>query len=289
MWSGSLSRSEVFSSTDRGLSGFMVGLLHIACTHPLLPGNPQNASSFDFPVLYEAVVGADAHSVMRGDEAVAPALVAAAHRLEQAGVAAIVGICGSFAHFHGVLTGAATIPVYASILMEAEFLVSALPKSQKMLIVFADIGSDTPKLRAACGLRSHDRIKTAGCLDLTAFQPLVAGSRRFDVAAFRDQFSRRIDDVLEEDPSIGAIMLQCGELAPFAADLQAQTGLPVHDATLLVRSVHASLTHRPPEGFMARMTAHRARLKQRDTGNRKSAAAQRLRQEAPPNSVNAET
>ena len=54
----------------RSVWGQEVGILHIDSNYPLLPGNPQNATTFDFPVRYECVggleipaeVGAEAHS-----------------------------------------------------------------------------------------------------------------------------------------------------------------------------------------------------------------------------------
>ena len=49
-----------------------------------------------------------------------------------------------------------------------------------------------------------------------------------------------------EHPEIGAIVLECTNMPPYAADVQAATGLPVFDITGLIRMVHAALRHGLP-------------------------------------------
>jgi hypothetical protein len=236
----------------RGLSGFAVGLLHLAGTYPLLPGNPQNASTFDFPVLYEEVVGAEPAAVMRGDPALEPAIVAAARRLEGAGVGAIVGVCGSFAYFQPELAAAVSVPVFSSVLCLTDLVVQTLPQRRKLLVVFADPASDTLRLRRACGMVDDARIVTTGCCDLDEFKTLFRPGAAFDPGAFAKQLVGRIAEVVSADSDVGAILLQCSELAPFAPEVQARFDLPVYDGGLLVRFVHESLAPRRQTGIMTR-------------------------------------
>jgi hypothetical protein len=237
---------------SRGLSGFTVGLLHIAGAYPLLPGNPQNASTFDFPVLYQEAVGVEPTALMCGDPTLTPAIVAAARRLEAAGVGAVVGVCGSFAYFQDELTAECSVPVFGSVLCLTELLVQSLPQRQKLLVVFADPASDTPRLRRACGVVSDERIVSIGCRELGSFQRLFRRGEPFTPGELRDQLLRHLSEALAAHPEIGAILLQCSELAPFAADVQAQFDLPVHDGALLVRFVHDSLVRRRQAGVMTR-------------------------------------
>ncbi|MEO1406764.1 MAG: hypothetical protein AAFV54_09780, partial [Pseudomonadota bacterium] len=73
------------------LAGFPIGVLHLASTYPLLPGNAQHAASYPGPVLFEEVPIDDVWALMNGEDAVGEAMVEAAKRLQDRGVRAIVG------------------------------------------------------------------------------------------------------------------------------------------------------------------------------------------------------
>jgi len=42
-------------------------------------------------------------------------------------------------------------------------------------------------------------------------------------------------------PKVGAIVLECTNMPPFSADVQAATGLPVFDVTSLICMVHEAV------------------------------------------------
>jgi hypothetical protein len=60
----------------------------------------------------------------------------------------------------------------------------------------------------------------------------VEGIRREVVAA-----SKRL---VAADPAVGAVLLECTNLPPFARDIQEAVGLPVYDITTLARLAHAA-------------------------------------------------
>ena len=49
--------------------------------------------------------------------------------------------------------------------------------------------------------------------------------------------------MMDAHPEIGAIVLECTNMPPYRADIQALTGLPVFDITTLVRMVHEAVRH----------------------------------------------
>ena len=51
-------------------------------------------------------------------------------------------------------------------------------------------------------------------------------------------------DLVRRDPSIGAILLECSLLPPYAAAVQEATALPVFDFTHLVTMVHGACVRR---------------------------------------------
>jgi Asp/Glu/hydantoin racemase len=65
-----------------------------------------------------------------------------------------------------------------------------------------------------------------------------------DVA--RGEHARVARRMIAEHPEIGAILLECTNMPPYAADVQAATGLPVFDITTLVRMFHSAVRHGLP-------------------------------------------
>jgi Asp/Glu/hydantoin racemase len=61
------------------------------------------------------------------------------------------------------------------------------------------------------------------------------------VETARDEHVRVARRLAAEHPDLGAIVLECTNMPPYAADIQRATGVPVFDVISLVRLVHAAL------------------------------------------------
>ena len=57
-------------------------------------------------------------------------------------------------------------------------------------------------------------------------------------------------ELLNDDSDIGAILLECSDLPPYAAAVQAATQLPVFDFITLIRWLHHATTQRPYSGWI---------------------------------------
>jgi hypothetical protein len=232
-----------------GTAGFAVGVLHIASPIHYLPGNVQNATTLAFPVAFELVPGVNAGDVMAGSAQLEVGLKQAALRLERRGVSAIVGACGSFAAFQSVLTTCVNVPVFASVLTQVNFVLSSLPKRQKLLIVFANQQSFTGRIRDECHIRDTDRLLITDCMQLPAFQSMLTEPFSPQMAQLEAQVVAHIDNVIARHPEAGAIMLQCSELPPYAAAIQRRVRLPIFDVTTLTQWVFSCVIRRGYEGY----------------------------------------
>jgi hypothetical protein len=50
---------------------------------------------------------------------------------------------------------------------------------------------------------------------------------------------------LAAEPELGALVLECTDVVPFASDIQRLLNVPVFDIVTLTNYVHASLVRRP--------------------------------------------
>jgi hypothetical protein len=87
--------------------GFTVGILMLDTRFPRIPGDMGHAATFDFPVRYHRVAGADPDRVVRrGAEGLLPAFVDGACQLEREGVGAISTNCGFLVKYQRELAAA---------------------------------------------------------------------------------------------------------------------------------------------------------------------------------------
>lgn len=232
----------------RATAGVSVGIICIEGVAALWPGNVQNATSFGFPVTYHVLQGVTFAQIARGDDSVTGKVVAAARALEQQGVRAIVGACGSLGHYQRAAADAVAIPVYLSILVQVPFILQALGSRQRLLAVFASAETYTEKIRLECGIAPDARITAVGLMGLPEFRAMLEPDTELDFArmaqAFGDEIAPHVDD------TVGALLLQCSDLPPFAARLQSRFRLPVFDMTGLVAWLHGAVARREFEGFL---------------------------------------
>ena len=224
----------------RPLAGFRIGILVLDTAHELVPGNLQHAGSFDFPVLYEVVRGVSSAALMQGDPGAGESIVASARRLENAGVGFIVGACGSFANYQQAVAAAVNVPVFMSILLEVPMLLRALPKSRKLGIIFASTSTFTEAVRAQCAITHTERIVAVGADGIEAFRPILAQRGRLDSDALRRGLARLAGNALRRHPGLGAWLLQCSDLPPYADAIQRMTHLPVFHMGSLIRHLHGA-------------------------------------------------
>ncbi|EWY41892.1 hypothetical protein N825_18180 [Skermanella stibiiresistens SB22] len=242
------------------LYGYGVGILMIEGYFPRLPGAIGNATTFPFPVLHRIVKGATSAVTVRelsalppdSDEyraAVAP-WIAGAQALEEDGVKAITTSCGFSAIFQRELAAAVNIPVFASSLLLAPLISRMLKPGRLVGVISADGGSLGPRHLIGAGVDPAS-IAVVG----------LEGCPHFEETTYADHHDLNIDlleaevvsvatRMVDDDPRIGAVLLECSLLPPFAAAVQAAVRLPVFDFTHLVNMVQGAVVRQPFNGFL---------------------------------------
>lgn len=241
--------SLLVTRRGRGVAGYAVGVLVIDTRYPLVPGNVANASTFDFPVLYE-VLDISVDEILRAGPELVDRVIAGARRLEERGVRAIVGACGTLANYQDALTAAVDVPVFASILTQVPFLLRALPARRRLGVLAATDGLLTDSVRRQCGITDPSRLAVFGADQVPEFRRLLRGEPSFDHGRLEAELLEQMDRFAEQHPDLGALLIQCSDLPPYAAALQARLGLPVFDLPGLMRWVFESVVRRPYSGFL---------------------------------------
>ena len=221
-----------------------IGVLCLETAFTKIPGHIRNPATFGFPVVYRVVTGATPERVVsRADPALIEPFTEAARALEAAGVAAITTGCGFLVLFQRQLAGAVGVPVYTSSLIQLPMVAQMLRADQKVGLLVARAESLTRAHLAAIGGEDVP-VCVAGMADRAEFREVILEGRRteLDVARLRQEVLAETGLLAARNPDLGALIIECTDLVPFARDIQQRAGVPVFDIVTLTRMVHQALT-----------------------------------------------
>lgn len=226
--------------------GQSIGIILGSMVIPRPVGDVGHAETFDFPVRYTSVEGAVYERlVTSGDRSLLEPYVDAARELEAEGVRAITTSCGFLAAFQRELASAVSIPVFTSSLMLLPLVHAMLRPDQPVGVVTVDSAALTLAHFAAVGAASTPRvvIGTEGGVEFTRYNR--ENDTTLDIELCRKDVVGAALALQRQTPEVGAIVLECTNMPPYAAAVQAATQLPVFDIVTLINFIHRGL--RPPD------------------------------------------
>lgn len=229
----------------KAVYGAPLGILMLEAKFPRIYGDMGNATTWPFPVLYRVVLGASPEKVvLKGAEGLLPDFIAAAQELVRLGAEAITTNCGFLSLFQKELAAAVNVPVATSALMQVPWVQATLPPGKRVGIVTVSKATLTPRhLDAANVPRDTPIVGTENGKEF--FRVLIKAEKTdMDIdLAERDVVEAGVE-LARAHPEIGALVLECTNMPPYAATLQAATGLPVYDVYTMVSWFHSGLRPR---------------------------------------------
>ena len=234
----------------RAVAGMAVGILVAEAGYPMLPGNVSNACTYDFPVIYKVLENASVEKIMQGDPAILDIVINGGRELVYRGVRAVVGACGSFANYQKSTAAALDVPVFLSVMLQVPLILQSLKPDQALGIVVASKAAMTPRVYQECGITDASRCIVAEILDLPQFQALIGNRIGFESRQLQEELVARVREFAADHRQIGALLLQCSDLPPYAHAIQEATGLAVFDMNTLINWVYHAVVQRPYAGII---------------------------------------
>ena len=170
--------------------------------------------------------------------------------VEKEGVRAICSACGFFGNYHKEVAAAIDVPVAMSSLVQIPWIRTLLKPGQKIGILTANGASMNENLLKNCGVDSFEGLIIKGLEDSEEFSAVVDMRPEFDNSKAREEVVAVAIQMIEENDDIGAILLECSDMPPYAADIQAATQLPVFDFITLIKWLHNAVMQKPYWGWM---------------------------------------
>ncbi|RXT54533.1 hypothetical protein B6S44_12890 [Bosea sp. Tri-44] len=229
----------------KAVYGAPLGVLMLEARFPRILGDMGNAATWPFPVLYKVVSGASPERVvLKGAAGLLPDFIAAAQELVRLGAEAITTNCGFLSLFQRELAAAISVPVATSSLMQVPWVQATLPPGKRVGLVTVSAATLTPQHLTAVGVPADTPV-TGTENGREFFRVLIkAEKEEMDIDLAEQDVVEAALRLVAEHPEVGAIVLECTNMPPYAAAVQAATGLPVYDIYSMITWFHAGLRPR---------------------------------------------
>ncbi|EBA14722.1 hypothetical protein RSK20926_01807 [Roseobacter sp. SK209-2-6] len=234
----------------QNICGVTIGVLSLESYFPKPPGHIKNPSSLPFAVMYEMLDGITVPALLGNPtREMKTRLIEAAQRLEAKGVRAITGSCGFLAIFQQDIAAAVSIPVFVSSLVQVPMAFQMTGKP--VGVITASASSLTPAHLKGVGAETVPT-EVQGLDDTEEFASVILRNERtaMDLSKVEAELLVAAKNMLQRQSEIGAIVLECTDLPPYAHRLQQEIGLPVFDLTTLTTMMSSVVLRQPYPGFI---------------------------------------
>ncbi len=245
---------------DHRCYGMGLGIIILDDVYPGFPGDVRNASAYPFPVQYEIVEGVDIVALVDQEDK-SPCLEPikrAAKKLEKMGCRAIAAECGYFAYFQQEITGCVDVPVFMSSLLQVPWAQQLIGPDNVVGILVARQKFMTAAHLNAVGIQSGSNYVLAGAMEdgrCSEFDHLWIESLRPDPPeAYYDKAEKEFVQVAvefyEAHPDMGAMVLECTGMQPFARAIQHKIDIPIFSWGTLLDYAYSVVVHRDYYGHV---------------------------------------
>jgi len=222
-----------------------IGIIMLDTQFPRILGDAGRAETWNFPVIFKVVEGVTPQ-YMRAP--LTPTLLGrfqeAAQELEKQGVVGITSTCGLLSPYQREISEVVKVPVFISSLLQVPLAYQILKKDQKVGIITIDsralnqahlavVAGDSIPI-AVSGVESGSELSCT----------VLENKRELNFAAAEQDMVQGAKNLLRDHPTVGAIVLECANMAPYAKAVQDAVKLPVFDITTLTYYIYHSLVRK---------------------------------------------
>ncbi|MCK0149739.1 aspartate/glutamate racemase family protein [Marivita sp. S6314] len=217
-----------------------LGILMLDTSFPRIPGDVGNPDSFDFPVTYRRVPGATPEAVVEGDSRRwIDAFIREGTALVQSGCTGLATTCGFLTLVRSDIATACGVPVASSSLEQIPLLATLLPQDRTVGILTISRASLTGAHLAAAQVPQGVPIEG---MDGSHFATtILRNAPDLDIARARDEMITAAKRLCHDHPYVAAIVLECTNMPPYAADIARATGRPVYSILSYLNWFHNGL------------------------------------------------
>ena len=228
----------------KNVYGAAIGIIMLESQFPRIYGDAGNAATWPFPVLFRVVTDASPDQVVRQNaKGLLEPFLDAARDLVKNGVDGITTNCGFLTLFQAELSAAVAVPVASSSLLQVPWVQTILPPGKRVGVVTISATTLTSKHLECAGVSLDTPI--IGTETGQEFSRAILGNEMaLDIDQSRADIITAGRKLCAQDPNIGALVLECTNMVPYASDVSDALGIPVFDFYSFITWFQAGLRPR---------------------------------------------
>ena len=231
-------------SGGKSVYGAAVGILMLESRFPRILGDGGHAETWPFPMLYKVISNATPERVVcQGSQGLLEAFIDGARELVRMGADGITTSCGFLALYQRELAAACAVPVASSSLLQVASVQALLPPGKRVGVITVSAPSLMAKHLHAAGAPADTPVVGTE-LGEEFTRVLLGDELQLDVVAAKKDVLEAAQRLIDGHDNIGAIVLECTNMIPYAADIAQHCQLPVYDFYSFVSWFHAGLRPR---------------------------------------------
>lgn len=216
-----------------------IGIMLFETAGSRLKGDPGYPGTFDFPVEYGVVTGSY-RDLIEGSETAKERLIRTARELESRGVTAIAGDCGLMALYQRELAAAVRIPVLSSSLVLIPLIRAVIARERAIGILTGHSELLGRHHLKGAGAGENENLRIQGMQDEPHFQKVVIrGEGEAQYNLMKQDVFNGVRKLMRGN-DLGAVLLECSNLAVFGAEVAEEFRVPVFDINSGIRLLQAS-------------------------------------------------
>ena len=231
--------------------GEAIGIILLENYIPFIPGDVANATTYNFPVRFQRVSGFTVDRIMNHDMTILDEILEAAKKLQAEGVRAITGDCGFMVLYQDQISEVVDVPVFMSSLLQIPFIRLILNQEDKIGVITSNAQSLDENVLTRAGVQYPQKLVIEGLEKKDHFFSVgFKEEGMLDTQLIEEEVLEVAHTIIEKDPTVKALLLECSILPPYGAAIQAATGLPVFDYMTMINFVFSAVVKHTFQGYM---------------------------------------
>lgn len=220
---------EVKIRSGQAFYGQNIGILVNDSNSPRVPGDAGHSDTFTYPVRYQ-IADTSFMDMVAGSEESKKKLIEAAKKLKESGCRGIVADCGLMSLYQKVVAEQVDLPFVGSSLIQIPLIWIMLGKSSSIGIITGHSDFLKEEHLRQSGWDESIRIAIGGMQDKDHFREIVIeGGMELNPSKMEREVVEKATELKRTNPDIGAVILECSNLATYSRSVAEVLELPVFD------------------------------------------------------------
>ncbi len=223
--------------------GADIGILMLDCQFPRPKGDIGNATTFSYPVCYELIEGTVPTKLTLAAESDAvEQMLRRAEQLEKKGVHAILTSCGLLIAHQKELTQRLSIPVVSSSLLLLPFVRKMIGADREIGIIVSAVSEGIQRLLQTPENENVVPISMEESPEFMRGIMSMSPPFQLDTQKLQNEVVEICIKHIREHKKIGAIIVECTNIAPYSAQLRKTLRIPVFDIVQIADLLHTAVS-----------------------------------------------